>query len=346
MPPYEWYNKTDFLSNYSVILPFETNWDRLEHYVWYRRYGKVLSYYGAVLYILAVHMLPKVMAHRKQGFQLRLPLTIFNFGLAIFSLVGAVRMGGELYRVMSRHGFVHSVCIASYVEDQVAVQWIKFFCWSKYIELIDTLFLILRKRPVTFLHWYHHATVLVFTWHGMHTLTAAGRWFSTMNYVVHAVMYSYFAWRSMGHGCPRWISMSITSMQLMQMVAGCVLGYTIYSVKSNNGVCHHTWENLYMAIGIYSTYLYLFAEYFYFAYIRSSFDRRCAAKLTAAALPCAVGQMAIDEQTPKEEEHRREEKVKPAEDDSFAKECKKESRGRYTINGDIVENGRKRLIKG
>jgi hypothetical protein len=40
------------------------------------------------------------------------------------------------------------------------------FAWSKVAELGDTLFLVLRKREVIFLHWYHHASVIALTWMG------------------------------------------------------------------------------------------------------------------------------------------------------------------------------------
>ena len=37
--------------------------------------------------------------------------------------------------------------------------FVALFIYSKVFELVDTLWLTLRKAPVIFLHWYHHVTV-------------------------------------------------------------------------------------------------------------------------------------------------------------------------------------------
>merc|ERR1712151_590951 len=38
--------------------------------------------------------------------------------------------------------------------------WVWAFYVSKYWELLDTVLLVIRKRPLSFLHVYHHAIVI------------------------------------------------------------------------------------------------------------------------------------------------------------------------------------------
>ena len=60
---------------------------------------------------------------------------------------------------------IHFYYFNSYIEDdKVSGFWATMFVLSKVPELGDTIFIVLRKQPLIFLHWYHHATVLVYSW--------------------------------------------------------------------------------------------------------------------------------------------------------------------------------------
>lgn len=158
----------------------------------------------------------------------------------------------------------------SYIElDRVCGFWTWLFVLSKLPELGDTIFIVLRKQPLIFLHWYHHITVLIYSWFSYTEYTSSARWFIVMNYCVHSVMYSYYALRAMGYKPPRFIPMVITSMQLTQMIVGCTINLWAYDYLQtvNSSACHISPINIKLSIAMYFSYFVLFARFFYIAYL-------------------------------------------------------------------------------
>ena len=62
--------------------------------------------------------------------------------------------------------------------------------------------------------------------------TAPARWFVSMNYVVHSAMYSYYALKAMRYRVPQFVSIVITTAQLVQMVVGCAVNLWAYQVTT------------------------------------------------------------------------------------------------------------------
>lgn len=89
---------------------------------------------------------------------------------------------------------------------------------SKYIDLLDTFFIILRKKDaqLSFLHIYHHSTIpliwgfLLHIGHGNGT-AAFGAW---INSIIHMIMYSHYLCTSLGYNNP--LKKYITQAQMMQ----------------------------------------------------------------------------------------------------------------------------------
>lgn len=146
--------------------------------------------------------------------------------------------------------------------------WSSLFALSKIVELGDTVFIVLRKQPLIFLHWYHHITVIYFTWYSYALLMGTSRWYIVMNYFVHSWMYSYYALKAMGFKPPRFIAMMVTTMQLVQMVVGFfVTGAAYYYIMNGEKECHATTLNIVSGLLMYFSYFVLFAMYFYKTYL-------------------------------------------------------------------------------
>ena len=84
--------------------------------------------------------------------------------LSLFLLVGCGKSALEIVRDSRSGGAVSLVCDGTtmWAAPRAGTFWQLMFMWSKFPELLDTVLLVLRGRPVIFLHWYHHVTVLLY----------------------------------------------------------------------------------------------------------------------------------------------------------------------------------------
>lgn len=119
------------------------------------------------------------------------------------------------------------------------------------------------------MHWYHHITVLIYSWFSYTEYTASARWFIVMNYCVHSIMYSYYALRAMRFSPPRFIPMVITTLQLTQMIVGCAINIWAhnYLKVAGQSACNISELNIKLSIVMYFSYFVLFARFFYKTYL-------------------------------------------------------------------------------
>jgi elongation of very long chain fatty acids protein 6 len=212
----------------------------------------------------------------RKPYDLRYPLFFWNLGLAIFSTTGSWRFGHEFFYVLWNRGFHDSICLSFCPTEPVAF-WAMCFALSKIAEFGDTIFLLLRKRPLIFLHWFHHAVVLIYSWHSATELTAAGRWFIQLNYMVHSVMYTYYAASCIGLRAPKWVSMSVTAAQTTQMLIGVLISLYVAFLKltqDSSFICQQSVQNMCICFAIYSAFAVLFTRFFIKAYCRKGGERR------------------------------------------------------------------------
>ena len=178
------------------------------------------------VYLVLVHVGPHWMASRPP-FQLQTTARVWNVFVALFSVMGAYYCVPHLASQIWAHGFWFSTCADVYElagSGHVAL-WAVLFTWSKLFELFDTALLVLRKRKLITLHWFHHASVIAFAWAAWIYETPCALWYGAMNYSVHAVMYTYFlltALPSCRASALRFAPL-ITSLQISQFAWGTVI---------------------------------------------------------------------------------------------------------------------------
>jgi len=252
--------------SYTYIWQFEEEFDASAVKSWTQANWREVVAWCSGAYMLLVFGGQHYMASRPP-FKLRGALTVWNIFLAIFSIIGAARTLPEFLHTLSKHGLYSSFCSPSFIEqDRVSGFWTFMFVLSKVPELGDTLFIILRKQKLIFLHWYHHLTVMIYVFWTFKEFAAPARWFMVMNFLCHSAMYSYYALKALRFPVSKGVAMLITSMQLSQMFVGCAVTYAAYNIKQSGKPCNVSDTTLQMSLIMYISYAILFARFFYHAY--------------------------------------------------------------------------------
>uniref|UniRef100_A0A7S0SE90 Very-long-chain 3-oxoacyl-CoA synthase n=1 Tax=Mantoniella antarctica TaxID=81844 RepID=A0A7S0SE90_9CHLO len=228
--------------------------------------------FAVVFYLGFVFYVPALMEHRP-ALSLKWPFAAWNVALALFSVCGSVRTLPHLTRALVAEGFDYTVCQdprAWYFDGPVGL-WVALFIFSKVPELLDTLFLVLQKKRVIFLGWFHHTTVMLYCWHAFHNCIASGLWFATMNYLVHSVMYTYYFMMVFKALRPyaRAIAPIITTIQIAQMAVGVSVTVRSAQLHYQGRECAVDPANFKLGLGMYGSYLVLFSLLFLDKYFGS-----------------------------------------------------------------------------
>ncbi|XP_067008076.1 very long chain fatty acid elongase 7 [Anabrus simplex] len=162
---------------------------------------------------------PKFMKDRKP-FELKNVLLAYNVFQVVFScyLVWEGLHGGWMHYYNFRCQSV------DYSDNPIALRmaravWLYYMC--KLIELLDTVFFVLRKKnnQVTGLHVWHHTLMPVTGWIAIRFLPGGqGTLLGIINSFVHIIMYSYYLLAGLGPQYQKylWWKKYLTMLQLVQ----------------------------------------------------------------------------------------------------------------------------------
>lgn len=266
----------EFMCRFPILEPL---------YFWFEKYHKsetVIQYVptrewmkvhpevpiGAVcIYAICIYAGRKYMENR-EPFKWRKGLAAWNLFLTLYSGISVVRGVHPLYNYANLP-LKENLCTNHMtMYGGASGLWVFIFVWSKFAELIDTVFIIAHKKPLLLLHWYHHITVLLYAWFGYIAGAPAGSIFGPLNAAVHTIMYGYYFLMAIRMK-PKWFNpFYITVFQIVQMVIGVSTSCISFYYYRTDPDCFVNGNILLQGLLMYGSYLYLFVAFFLARYYK------------------------------------------------------------------------------
>ncbi|XP_034412111.1 elongation of very long chain fatty acids protein 1a [Cyclopterus lumpus] len=219
--------------------------------------------------IFSKYIGPRIMANRKP-FRLNTAMIIYNLSMVLLNayVVYEFLVAGWGTTYTWRCDLVDT-STSPMTFRMIRVCWLFYF--SKFLELLDTVFFVLRKKQgqITFLHVFHHSFMPWTWWWGV-TLTPAGGMgtlHAMVNAAVHVVMYFYYLLSAAGPRFQKylWWKKYMTAIQLIQFVLVSIHVSQYYFMEK----CDYQvpmWIHLIWMYGVF--FFLLFSNFWIQAYIR------------------------------------------------------------------------------
>ncbi|KAG2318219.1 hypothetical protein Bca4012_069177 [Brassica carinata] len=205
----------------------------------------VVSLYLSATFILRYAMvsLPSL------GPRILKPITaVHSLILCLLSLIMAVGCTLSITSAPTTRLF-HAICFPVDVKPKGPVFfWAQVFYLSKILEFGDTILIILSKsfQRLSFLHVYHHATVLIMCFIWLRTRQSMFPVGIVTNSTVHVIMYGYYFMCAVG--CkPRWKRL-VTDFQVVQFVFGFGILALMFSEHYFGSGCSGIWGSYFTGV--------------------------------------------------------------------------------------------------
>lgn len=150
-----------------------------------------------------------------------------------------------------------------------AYRFCNYFLLSKIPELLDTVFIVLRSKPLVLIQFYHHLCTLYIAYLASHYQCDKSVYFIFMNYFVHGPMYLYFGVYAICKSWAKDYANLINFLQVLQMLIATYL--TVYYFQNTSKMrCVNfpvdeveKMELFLKSIFMYGSYLILFTSLFF-----------------------------------------------------------------------------------
>jgi hypothetical protein len=171
-----------------------------------------------------------------------------------------------------KHGLFYSLCDEGAWTSRLQFYYMINY-YYKYLELFDTVFLVLKKKPLQFLHVYHHSATCLLCYVQLNGKTSMSWTVIILNLSVHVIMYYYYY--ATAGGAKFWWKKYLTSLQITQFVIDLCLVYfgtwqrmTFKYMPSlpHVGNCAGSESGAVIGCFLLTSYLFLFINFYFQTY--------------------------------------------------------------------------------
>ncbi|KAJ3567251.1 hypothetical protein NP233_g6483 [Leucocoprinus birnbaumii] len=168
----------------------------------------------------------------RKPYQLTSLFRAHNLCLSFASAILLALMLHEVAPQVWQHGFRHTLCSPKTLTPRLEFYYILNY-YFKFVELFDTVFLVLKKKPLKFLHVYHHAATAWLCYLILYA-RVPGAWTAiSLNLTVHVVMYYYYY--ATAGGARFWWKEYLTVTQIGQFIIDLLMIiYGVYEHYAHN----------------------------------------------------------------------------------------------------------------
>ncbi|KAJ3988590.1 GNS1/SUR4 membrane protein [Lentinula detonsa] len=128
----------------------------------------------------------------------------------------------EILPIAWKNGVYFGICASEAWTPRMEFYYMVNY-YFKYLELLDTVFLAYKKKPLAFLHVFHHSATALLCYSQLGGKTSISWTVITLNLTVHVLMYYYYY--ATAGGKRIWWKKYLTSMQIVQFIIDLFIVY-------------------------------------------------------------------------------------------------------------------------